>query len=153
SGVTASGFAFSARAFGGTGLGSSCTPNTESSDVRFFALIDLLQFLANPFPEIPDFLSCLTVGLKLPDTEAPALRILIRIANNDEMGANHAEHRETLLRLGIAIAPCRGLREDKGGIFLQPVNCRNGGRRRLHVARRRAAWNDAEVGCANSSGG
>jgi len=62
-GVTASGFAFSARSFAGTDLGSSCTPNTESSDVRFFALIDLLQFLANPLPEIPHFLSRLTVRL------------------------------------------------------------------------------------------
>src|ERR1039458_5426684 len=97
-------FLFFPRCFlSGVTTGSSI-PNTASSDVRFLALIDLLQFLADPFPEFAHFLCGFALRLKFGDSKAAALRVLIRIANDDEVGANHAQHGEPLFRLAIAIA-------------------------------------------------
>jgi hypothetical protein len=90
--ANSSGLLFSPRFLGELATGSPSRPNTDSSDVRFLTLIHFLQFPADPLPEFADFVRGLAFRLKLCDPKATALRILVGIANDNEVRANHAEH-------------------------------------------------------------
>ncbi len=113
---------------------------------------ELLQFSADPLPEIAYFLCGFAFRLEFRYPKARALRILVRVAQDDEMRADHAEHREPLLRFAIAIAARRRLRQYEGSVFLQAIDRGDGRRRRFHVARRGPARNNAEIAGAYRRG-